>query len=239
MAGNEEVRRAGKGHEGAFIAQWVVTKLLEVESAVGFAAVVIFEVEVCEYGLFKVFPEEIDRMYFPNSHEFEDFAGTIAHASPTCERHLGSRGQFDLGKVGLHLRAVFAIDGARQVVSPVLCAKRAKRIVCPHHSSISAKTNDAPSARSLEQLVIDETDALVQASAQQLGVVGLKLESVRKEEVGLVGNQLIDGNLFDPKEHVAIAEVFAELNTGSDKLGIGNSPDIAGLDDQFHIGKPF
>ena len=78
------------------------------------------------------------------------------------------------------------------------------------------------SVRPLEQLVVDEPDAFVQTGAQQLGVVGLKLVSVREEEVGLVLDELVDGNFLDAKEHVAIAEVFVELDPRGCVLFVGD-----------------
>ena len=191
-----------------------------------------------KYGLSKIFAEVIDRMDLPNAQGFEDFTGSIAHAPPPCERNLGARCQLDFGEVGLHFRAVFAVDGTRKCVCPVLSTKSSEGIVGAHHTCVAAKPNDALSIRPLEQFVVDEPDAFVQTSAQQLGVVRLKLVGVREEEVGLVLDELVNGNFLDAKEHVAIAEVFVYLDPRGCVLFVCDTTNGTGLNHQFYIGKP-
>ena len=131
-----------------------------------------------EDGLAEILAEVVHRVHLADAHGLEDFARAISDAAVAGQGNLGGRGQLDLGEVALHLLAVRAFDGAWQVIRAVVGAIGAERIVGPDDAGKPAETDDALSAWTLEQLVIDEADLLVDAGPEQLGVVGLELVGV-------------------------------------------------------------
>ena len=190
-----------------------------------------------EDGLAEVFAQVVYGMDLADAHGLEEFARAIPDAAMTGQGDFGGGSEADLGEVALQLLAVRAVYRARQVIRAVVGAIGAERIVGPDDAGKPAETDDALSARTLQQFVVDEPNLLVDAGSEQFGVVGLELEGVREEEIGLLGDQLVDRHLLHSEQDVTIAQVLLELDAGLGVFGIGDAPHIAGLDGQLDVRK--
>ena len=87
-----------------------------------------------------------------------------------------------------------------------------------------------------EQLVVDQPDVPLQHRSEELAVVGLFLDGVAEELVGLAGQQHVQWDLLHPQDQVAVRQVVHQGDLESLVFRIAISPYRAALHNQVHVG---
>ncbi len=168
-------------------------------------------------------------MHGSNVHLIQHFLGTLPH--PAVSRQYNSqviRKLHSFGS-GKHILQIQAIDSPGNGETSRALAPCSNTVVRSNQSCPPAKTNNSSAARSLEQFIINETDAFLQYFREQICIVGLQFVRVAEKEIRLVCNQFLSIHLFHSNEHITITQIFLHLQPHGCIFRISNSPHRTGL----------
>ena len=104
-------------------------------------------------------------MNLSNAQSREQFVGAHAHAPTTGQDHLHVCRQVDGLGVTNHVLHVGAVDGARKVKSASTKAPCPEAVVGSHNAGPTSKPNHPTAIGTLDEFIIDQTNALVDDGA--------------------------------------------------------------------------
>ena len=186
VARDVHVRHLGVGKEGAFEVGGVRDERFHVKGPSILVCVVPLNIQPTENGLVEGLAEEGFGMDFSESEGGEQFMRPHAHASSARQDELEVGRQVHGFGMCCHLLQMGTIDGFGQMKAVLAHAPSPKGVVGSHDACPAPKPNDAAPVGALDQLVVDETNALVHHGFEQGGIVGLEFVRVAEEQVGRV-----------------------------------------------------
>ncbi len=225
----EQVGMGQKTAEGAPVLRGMVEEVEQVEGAPFLVFVVVARVEADEYRKVAFFSGKVfvrgKGMDAGGIHEFQDASSDPASAgdgNPQGRQFHGGqfRGQF------FH---VAALPGRFQRPEFVAETPRPETVVGPHHAGKTAEADDPHSAAVGEHFIIDEPDVLADHLTEELPVVRLLFDGVRKEKVGLPGDQFREGYFLNPHQNVALRKIFLHRDAQALVFFIPEAADRGGL----------
>ena len=154
-----------------------------------------------------------------------------------CEDDLEIRGKGDTLDLREHFFEVAAVDGLGQFKRSTAQTIGSQPAVGTYKPGPTTEADDAATAGTLQQFVIDEADFLIENGREQLRIVRLQFVGVAEKEVGLAGHQVLNVDLLHPNEHIAIGNVFTHIEARSAVFGIADAAHRAGLNGNFQLRK--
>ena len=227
----------GIPRKGAFKFQRIRHEIIHAERSPIGARVVVLDVQVREHRLGIVHAQKVVRMHGAELHVVEHFTSTLPHPAMACEDNLEVRGKGDTLNVREHFFEVAAVDGLGQFKRFTAQTIGSQPAVGTDKPGPTTEADDAATAGSLQQFVIDEADFLIEDGREQLRIVRLQLMGVAEEEVGLSRHQVLYVDLLHPNEDIAIRDVFAYIEARSAVFGIADAAHRAGLNGNFQLWK--
>ena len=186
VARDVHVRHLGVGKEGAFEVGGVRDERFHVKGPSILVCVVPLNIQPTENGLVEGLAEEGFGMDFSESEGGEQFMRPHAHTSSARQDELEVGRQIHGFGMCCHLLQMVTVDGFGQMKAVLAHAPSPKGVVGSHDACPAPKPNDAAPVGALDQLVVDETNALVHHGFEQGGIVGLEFVRVAEEQVGRV-----------------------------------------------------
>src|SRR5688572_5820107 len=93
----------------------------------------------------------------------------------------------------------------------------------PDNTGKKSKTDDPLSIFMFQAFIIDQGDPFVNNSLQHFLILWLFLFRVREKKISLAGQQLLNGNFFDPKKNIAFAYIIFYFYTGIPVFTVGKA----------------
>ncbi len=140
--------------------------------------------------------------------------------------------------MGQHLFQVMAFMGWFQGKVTKPFSTGSKPVVSTHNSGPPSECHQPEPVLIGKVFVIDEGYLLLNNMLKEGTVVRLFFCGMREKKIGFIRDQFGNMDLFYTQEHIACRDITADMQTKVSKLIIGKASDLAGLDNEFDIGKP-
>jgi len=132
-------------------------------------------------------------------------------------------------QAGVGVGAVDPGERAGDPLPPEAVAEDGERVDHPGQPGVAAEEDQPIAALVGEPFVVDQGAAEVEDPSEHGHVVGLTLDDVGEEDVGLVGKQELTGDLLDAEDDLGGGQLFGHGGPGLVEELVAEDPSVRGL----------